>query len=126
MGKFEEASKLKLRFATVRGMLVTEDLWDLSLNHLDALAVSLEEEVTKTKRKSFLKKESKESEETKLGFDIVVHILKTKIKEDEKRREAGKRKIEKEKLLDILGDKQDESLRNLSEKELKDKIKELE
>lgn len=50
---FKQASKMKLRFATSKGNLSVEDLWDLSLPVLDKLAVSYDEELAKSPRKSF-------------------------------------------------------------------------
>ena len=35
---FEKASKQKLRFVTSKGMISSEDLWDMSLQSLDIIA----------------------------------------------------------------------------------------
>lgn len=38
---FEKASRIKLRYSTNRGVLSVEDLWDLSLEQLDPIAINL-------------------------------------------------------------------------------------
>ena len=40
---YKEASRKKTRFATSKGSLSAEQLWDLSIADLDTLAVSLDE-----------------------------------------------------------------------------------
>ena len=73
---YKEASKQKLRVQTNRGCLSIEQLWDLSLAELDALAVTLEEEYKDSKGKSFLDKKSKKDKTLKLQFDIIKYAKK--------------------------------------------------
>ena len=54
MENFKLASQQKLRFKTNKGDLSTEQLWDLSLEDLDALAVALEAQHKQSAKKSFL------------------------------------------------------------------------
>ena len=49
---FITASREKLRFASSKGLLTTEDLWSLSLTSLDAIYIVLSDE----KDKGILKK----------------------------------------------------------------------
>ena len=58
---FERASKLKLRFNTEKGMVTTEDLWDLPLLQrnavdLDSLAKNLNKAVKESGEESFVLK----------------------------------------------------------------------
>ena len=78
---YKEASKLKLRFQTTKGILSVEQLWELSLTELDALAVSLEEEYKNSDGKSFLDKKTEKDKMVKLRFDIVLNVLNTKVEE---------------------------------------------
>ena len=54
MSNFEKASKLKLRFSTNRGELSIEDLWDLSLESLDQIAVAIDKALETAGKKSFI------------------------------------------------------------------------
>lgn len=83
MDFFKQASKLKLRFATKSGLLATEQLWDLKLTDLDALAVELTEEYEKSGKKSYLTVRSVKDKTTKLKLDIVLDIMATKQEEEE-------------------------------------------
>lgn len=79
----KEANRIGLRFVTPRGNLSTEQLWQLSLNELDGMAVALEADYKESGKKSFLVKKSAKDTTTKLRFDIVVDILTTKVEEAE-------------------------------------------
>ena len=123
---YKEASKMKLRFATSKGNLSVEDLWDLNLITLDKLAVALDEEISKSPRKSFIAETTPENEVAKLKLDILKDIIKTKMEEKNKKDAEKQRLSEKNKLLEILAKKEEASLENLSIEELKKKIAELE
>ena len=90
---FEKASKIKLRFPSSKGMLTTEDLWDLNLQQLNSLAKDLNKKVKESAEHDFLEVKSDSDTITKLQFDIVIQVLTKK--------------------------KQDAALENLSEEELK-------
>lgn len=120
---YKEASKQKLRFQTVKGNLTAEQLWDLDLPTLDALAVSLEEQYKNSKGKSFLDKKATKDKTIKLQFDIVLDILQTKMAEAEALTEAQENKIHNEKIMDLISEKQDESLKGKSIADLKKMLK---
>ncbi len=122
---FKQASKMKLRFATSKGNLSVEDLWDLSLPALDRLAVSYDEELAKSPRKSFISNDSPKNDELELKFNIVKDIITDKLKEKADRDQAKQKAAEKAKLLDLLDKKQSEKLENLSEEELRQRLAEL-
>lgn len=122
---FKQASKMKLRFATSKGNLSVEDLWDLSLPVLDKLAVSYDEELAKSPRKSFISNDSPKNDELELKFNIVKDIITDKLKEKVDRDQAKQKAAEKAKLLDLLDKKQSEKLENLSEEELRQRLAEL-
>jgi hypothetical protein len=120
---FEKASRLKLRFQSTKGILSTEDLWDLSLQDLNALAKKLNRQIKNMSEEDFLQEETKEDKETKLAFDLVIHVLNVKKEERQKEKDRTEKKAKKEKLLDILAKKRDQSLEQMSEEDL---LKELE
>jgi len=122
---FEKASRLKLLFNAGKGLVSTEDLWDLSLKELNAIAKTLNKELKETAEEDFLGEKSKEDTLTKLRFDIVLHILNTKKDEKKNREEAQERKAERERILSIIERKDNESLENMSKEDLLKKLDEL-
>ncbi len=118
MENFKLASQQKLRFQTNKGLLSTEQLWDLSLEDLDALAVSLETEHKESGKKSFLVKTSAKDKTAKLRFDVVMDVLNTKVEAEQAALAERERKANNEKIIGIIADKQDESLKGKSIKQL--------
>lgn len=121
MDIFKEASKVKLRFKTSVGTISVENLWDLKLEKLDELAVSLEELVDKTSKKSYLTvdtKETKESKLNKLRFDIVLDILKTKVANQEKASKAAETRAHNAKIDALIAKKKEEQFENMSIEDL--------
>lgn len=120
---FEQATRMKLRF-NVNGLISVEDLWDLSLERLDTLAKQLRKSVQQAEEESFIESStSTVNKELVLKFDIVKHIIKVKLEERQKSRDAAERKLHKQKLLAILEEKQDADLRS---KSIEDIMKEIE
>lgn len=120
---FKLASQLKLRFQTRQGLLSTDQLWDLSLAELDALAVSLEIKHEQSAKKSFIKKTSVEDKTSKLKFDIVLDILNTKVAIEEEASKAMEIKKHNEKIIAIIAQKQDSMLQDKSIEELQAMLK---
>jgi len=123
MENFKFASKQKLRFQTNKGLLSTEQLWDLSLEELDSLAVAYEEEHKQSGKKSFLVKTSIKDKTTKLRFDVVLEVLNTKAEELQAASEAQEIKEHNKKIIALISEKQDESLKGKSIKQLESMLK---
>lgn len=123
MDNFKEASKLKLRFPTVKGILTTEQLWDLSLTDLDQTAVSLDEALKKSKGKSFLEKRTTTDKVVKLQFDVVLDVLQTKQADTDAATEAKKNKEHNQKILGLINEKKDGELKGKSIKQLESMLK---
>ena len=115
---FKQATKQKLRFATNKGYLSVEDLWDLSLPSLDKIAVALDEELAKSPRKSFITDNTPKNDELELKFNIVKEIIATKMKEKSDKEIAKDKAAEKARLTELLAKKRSEKLESLSEEEL--------
>ena len=118
MENFKLASQQKLRFQTNKGLLSVEQLWDLSLEDLDALAVSLETEHKESGKKSFLVKTSAKDKTAKLRFDVVLDVLNTNVEAEQAALAERERKANNEKIIGIIADKQDESLKGKTIKQL--------
>lgn len=122
---FKQATKQKLRFATNKGYLSVEDLWDLSLPSLDKIAVALDEELAKSPRKSFITDNTPKNDELELKFNIVKEIITTKMKEKSDKEIAKDKAAEKARLTELLAKKRSEKLESLSEEELMKRLAEL-
>lgn len=118
MSNYKEASKLKLRFSTNKGMLSVDNLWDLSIPELDDLAISLEEDYKESGKKSFITKRSVKDKTKKLQFDIVLDILNTKVEEEEAARDAKLTKEHNDKIDALIAKKQESALEDKSIAEL--------
>jgi len=122
MSNYKTASQLKIRFNTSKGVLSTEQLWDLSLIELDSIAVELEKE-SKSTEKSFLFKKTKKDILSKLMFDIVLDVLTTRMQEAEALANAKEDKEHNEKILTLIANKNDINLQSKSIQELEEMLK---
>lgn len=122
---YKKASKLKLRFSTSKGNLSTEDLWDLSLEQLDAIAVKLDEQIEKSPRKSFIKTVSKGNEILELKFAIIKDVIDTKMAEQAARENQQAKSAQRQKLLELIAEKEDSELKGKSAEELRKMLDEL-
>lgn len=114
---FETATRNKYRFP-YKGSVSTEDLWDLSVNDLDTVFKSLNAQAKQSSEESLLK--TKTSEDTKLNnkIELVRYIVGVKLEEAEAAKKAKERRTQKQKLMGILSEKQDNELHNKSIEEL--------
>ena len=125
---FMEASRLKLRFATVSGVASTEDLWKLPYNTLvtmeDELKDLVEKSTTKGSRRTSAVK-SAEDKKNELRLEIIKEVLNELDKENDaaKVRAATKEKLQK--LLELRVAKENEALGSLSLAEIDAQIAEL-
>ena len=123
---FEKASRIKLRYQTNRGVISVEDLWDLSLESLDAIAISLNKKLKESQTESFIKTKTKDTTELELKFNIVKHIIDVKLSEAEARKNAAEKRAKKQKLMDLIAKKQDAELEGKSVDELMKELAALE
>jgi len=125
MSIFEKAVRAKLRFKSERGIIMTEDLFDLNLPSLDNMAIKLKKQLKESKEESFLDDISAEDTRTKLAFDVVLSVLTTKKEEKNSRVEASEKKVKLQELLALKAEKQKDARKNLSIEELDKEIAEL-
>lgn len=116
--KLDEASRRKVRFITKSGPLMVEDLWDLPLSsttgktNLDALYVDYETQLKSSTSASYVHKKANASPVLQLQFDIVKHIIDTKLAENEANATARDKAARKQEVLEIIADRQKSDLRN--------------
>jgi hypothetical protein len=74
---FEQAAKLKLRFDAPQGRLATEDLYELNLNALDAIARKVNAQLREEEVESFIPTSVKRKTATNndLRLDILKHVI---------------------------------------------------
>ncbi|MER5703632.1 hypothetical protein ABT023_17060 [Micromonospora sp. NPDC002296] len=128
---FEKATREKFRYPSTKGLLTTEQLWELPLTaksgfSLDDVAKAVNAELKAIDTESFVATETnpaKATLETKL--EVVKHVIAIRLSEDQAAKAAAAKKLEKEKLLAVLGRKQDAVLENLTEAELLARINNL-
>lgn len=108
---FEIATRQRYRFATSRGLVTTEDLWDLSLEVLDGIAQELDKKIKQSAdTKSFIRKTKAADEVAANMLEVIVSIIGTKMAEAEARAKATERKVKRQKILGLMAEKQDKVL----------------
>ena len=125
MNLFEIATKNKFRYP-YKGMVSTEDLWDLRLEQLDSVFKTLNTQLKDSAEESLLHVESKESKTLTMQIDIVKHIVEVKLAEKQARLDAAEKKQQKQRIMEIMADKKDAALKDMSIEELQKALDSLE
>ena len=120
---FETASKMKVRF-NYRGVITTEDLWDLDVRALDYIYKQLMVAKKESEIESLLE-EKKTNPILEVQIEIVKHIFNVKVEERKAAELQAENAAKKQKILAILARKQDAELENKSAEELEELIKDL-
>lgn len=121
---FEVATKNKYRFP-YRGQISVEDMWDLSVTELDKIFKTLNKQVKTAQEESLLETKTKEDETIENQIAIVRHIVSVKQKEANDRLREKERKAQKQRIMEIMADKEDEDLKSKSTEELRKMLEEL-
>lgn len=129
---FEYATRHKLRFTSVRGDLTLEQLWDVPLRskddfNLNAVAKVANKAVKDATEESFVDS-TRTAQHVRLetALEIVKHVIETKLHDEDTAKKRAENRIERERLLAILAEKQAGKLSALTEEELKKRIEALE
>ncbi len=123
MDIYKEGTMQKVRFTTSRGSLAQEQLFDLSVTDLNDVVVSLDEEYQKSGKKSFIVAKSTKDKLIKLKFDIALDVLNTKLDQAQEALTKKENKEHNERILTLIAEKKDESLKNKSLSQLEAMLK---
>ena len=121
---FEAASKNKYRYP-YKGMITTEDLWDLTPAQLDIVYKALNKGVSEAQVSSLMHKVTEVDAELLNKIEIVKYIFNAKEAEAEARKNDAAKHAKKQRILDILAQKQEDALQRMSEDDLKKMLDEL-
>ncbi len=127
-----EQLRNKLRFASSRGDLSVEQLWDVPLRsndgfNLNAVAKAASNAAKATNEENFVETTRTSTHiRVETAFELVKHIIDVKLADEAAAKKRVENKIKREKLLTVLAEKQDGKLSEMSERELKKQIAELE
>ena len=131
MSLFEQASRQKLRFKSVKGSISVEDLWDLPLTSkagfdLDTVAKAVNADLKDAAEESFIATVSNPAKAAlELQMEVVKHVIAVRLRENEERRNRDARMEERRRLLQVLETKQDDKMRNMTDAEIQARIAEI-
>ncbi len=121
--KFETANEKKYRFP-YRGSVTTEDLFDLNKSQLNSIYQTLNESV-KTAEVTLLNTKTNEEEDLLTKIEIVKCIFNKKVERENAVLQEKEIITKKQKIMEIISKKQDQSLENTSVEELQKMLNEL-
>ena len=122
---FEIATKNKFRFQ-YKGLITVEDLWDLPVTELDSVFKTLNSEMKKSKEESLLDTKSKEDKILEDKISIVKYIVSVKLQDAENRKKIRENQEKKDRILQIMADRQDKAMLEASDEDLQKMLDELE
>lgn len=127
MSNFEKAAKLKLRFPSNRGQLTTEDLFDLPLTSksgfdLDSIAKAVNRELKDSSEESFVAPAKPASAIDSLRLEIVKSVIATKVAERDERAAKAEKKQKRDRLLELLANKEDAALAELTPEQIREQL----
>ena len=122
---YKQAAQLKLRFQTNVGLLSAEQLWDLSQSQLSNAVKAVKKILKNTDddELSFLEDTKTIDVENQLRFNILKDVYLTKKKAAEELRNAAEIKAHNQKILTLIAEKKDDSLKSMSIEELEKLLK---
>lgn len=127
MSIFEQAARLRLRFASPKGELSVEDLFDLPLTsstgkaNLDDVARAIHKTLKSDDHVSFVESATKPDETMQLRFDIVKHVIAVKVAERDAAKLAKEKAEKRQAIMTILHEKEHAALKDMP----MDKLREL-
>jgi hypothetical protein len=126
-----QAALQKLRFSTNRGQLRSEDLFDVPLQSrdgfdLDTAAKAISRQLKEAAEESFVETSTNPAKaKLELQLEVIKAVIAYKVEQHKAREAAASRKAERAKLVNLLGEKQDEALKTLTQEEIQKRLAEL-
>ena len=121
---FKFALKRALRF-NYKGTITTEDLFNLTPTELDSIYKSLKKQQKANGEESLIEIKTYEDTVLEVKLAIVKEIFEDKMTAIEKAKKAAEKKAQKQKILEIMSQKENESLQNKSLAELQAELDKL-
>ena len=127
MDLFIKAARQGWRYSSVKGLISTEQLWQLPLQDkksnfdLDSVAKAVNAEVKQQEEESFVTP-AKTDDTVRQKLELVRYVISTKIAERDAADNARARAEERQKILAILGKKADAALEAAPEDELRKRL----
>ena len=115
---FKIAAKKKYRF-NYKGLITVEDLWDLPVEELDKIYKNLKTQQKNNSEESLLQTVSKEDKELNNKIDIIKIIVNDKLVAMDRALKIAEKRLQNQRILEIMADKQDAALKEKSIDELK-------
>jgi len=128
---FLQATRRKFRFPSNKGDLSVEQLWDLPLTSrngfdLDTVAKTVNTHLKAASEESFVVTSSNPAKTTlQEQLEVIKAIIAVKLDEAAKAKIRSDRAAERQRLLEILDQKEDDELKGLSREEIKKRLAEL-
>lgn len=127
---FELATRKKYRFDSKKGLISTEDLWDVPLTahdgfDLNNIAKKISKELKESSEEEFVKPATTGNQLLEAKLEIVKHIIAVKIEERDAREKAEEKRAQKQRLMELIERKKEADLEGKSLEELQKLMDEL-
>lgn len=124
VGTLVTIGRNRIRFP-YKGNITFEDLWTLPVKELDTIYKALRLVQKQQGEESLLNTKSAENTVIDAQIEVVKFVVETKMQEVAEKTEAAKNKQKKEKIMQILEEKEDGQLAAKSPEELRKMLEEL-
>lgn len=122
---WEKSIRLKVRWVHNKGFVGPEDLWVIPLEEINTMYKGLRAEQKMNEEDSLLGSPTKNTDLLDLKIAILKRVVEVRLAEQNAIAQTALRKAEKDKLLAILADKEDEELRGKSAADIRKLIEEM-
>ena len=122
---YKQAVILDLKFQTPKGLLIPQQLYQLTMTDLTISIKAVKKILKKNDddELSFLEDAKTVDVENQLRFDILKDVYLTKKQKLDEARNAAEVKAHNQKILTLIAEKKDENLRNMPLEELEKMLK---